>query len=414
MQGYGITSATMKVINLTKRIRGISGGTSAGKTIAILQDLIDLAQRDPAPTLTSITSETYPHLRRGAMRDFQLILDKQGYWRPRAWNAENSTYTFETGSVIEFFSLDAPRKTRGPRRDRLFINEGNTIPFETFEQLEVRTKELVYIDWNPTHEFWWYTEVAPKRDHDFLILTYKDNESLDPEIVASIESRKSNTAWWRVYGEGQLGTVDERIYTNWELIDQIPEHARLVRYGLDFGYSVDPTTVIAVYEYQHGFILDEVVYEKRLLNKDIADRMRDKPEALIVADSAEPKSIDELRLHGLDVIGATKGKDSIAWGISQVQKQKIWITKQSTNTLKEYRSYLWRKDKDGKMINHPTAYLNHALDAIRYAISDILPDIESDPVSEPIQRPVPTYGHNTQEDEEEGNVYVSIDYADVF
>ena len=221
------TTALNKLIALQKRIKGITGGTSASKTISIIQILIDKAQSDTKPTLTSITSESMPHLKRGAMRDFLNIMHEHQYYNDDRWNRGNYVYTLETGSQIEFFSLDMPHKVRGPRRDRLFINEANNIPLETFDQLEVRTNEEIWLDWNPVQEFWWYTDVMPNRDVDFLTLTYKDNEGLPKSIVDSIESRRNIQSWWQVYGLGQLGEVEGKIYRGWIPIEDVPKEARL-------------------------------------------------------------------------------------------------------------------------------------------------------------------------------------------
>ena len=198
---------------MSKRIRAVQGGTSASKTVSIVLYLINRAQTDKKATLTSIISESFPHLKRGVMKDFLDIMKEHQYYKDNNWNKTDYTYTFETGSKIEFFSADQPDKVRGPRRDRLFINEANNIPYEAFDQLEVRTKEFIFLDWNPTNEFWYYTEVNGKRnDVEHMILTYKDNEALSPEIVASIEQRVGNKQWWKVYGEGQLGEVEGKIY----------------------------------------------------------------------------------------------------------------------------------------------------------------------------------------------------------
>ena len=371
---YQPTTAVKKLSKLNKRIRGVQGGTSASKTISILQLLIDQCQRDKTPQLTSITSESVPHLKRGAMRDFKNIMQEHHYWDDKRWNATDFIYTFETGTPLEFFSLDMPHKVRGPRRKRLFINEANNIPKETFDQLEVRTEDVIWLDWNPVTEFWWHTDIVPTMDVDSIILTYKDNEGLPQSIVDSIEARKGNKAWWTVYGLGLIGEVEGRVYTDWQIIDEIPHEARLERYGLDFGYSVDPTAAVAVYRYNGGFILDEVLYRKGMLNKPIADVMLNLRQALIVADSAEPKSIAELNMYGLQVAKAKKGADSIKYGISTVQQQRISITKRSVNGIKEYRSYLWQQNKDGKTLNEPKPGYDHCLDAIRYAIKNLIPD----------------------------------------
>lgn len=356
---YQITTALRKLKILQKRIRGIAGGTSASKTISIIQILIDQAQRDTSPTLTSITSESFPHLKRGAIRDFLNIMMEHGYFKDALWNKTDYTYTFETGSKIEFFSLDQPHKVRGPRRDRLFINEANNIPYETFDQLEVRTKSQIWLDWNPVAEFWFYTDVAQRPDVEFMKLTYKDNEALDKQIVASIEARRDNKNWWAVYGLGELGEAEGRIYKGWQIIDDIPHEARLERYGLDFGYSNDPTAIIAIYRYNGGIILDEVVYQKGLSNKQISDILINQPRALVIADGAEPKSIDEIASYGIPILAANKGQGSILQGIQYVQDQRISVTKRSVNILKEYRNYLWETDKEGKIINEPIPIWNH-------------------------------------------------------
>lgn len=369
---YQLTTATKKLMKLRKRIKGIAGGASAGKTISIIQILMDKAQSDKSPTLTSITSESMPHLKRGAMRDFINIMEQHNYFNPARWNKSDFTYTFETGSKIEFFSLDMPHKVRGPRRQRLFINEANNIPYETFDQLEIRTEDEIWMDWNPTSEYWFYSDILNKRDDvDFEILTYKDNEGLQPTIVESIERRKNNKNWWLVYGLGQLGEVESRIYKGWQIIDEIPFEARLERYGIDFGYSNDPTAIVAVYKYNGGLILDELTYLKGLSNKQIADVLTNTTKALTIADSAEPKSIDEIASYGVSIMPAKKGSDSINQGIQYVQDQRISVTKRSTNLLKEYRNYLWLTDKDGKIINEPSPIWNHAMDAIRYAINSL-------------------------------------------
>ena len=369
---YYITTATKKIAKLNKRIRAIQGGTSAGKTVGIIEVLIDMAQRDEVPTISSIVSESFPHLKRGAILDFLSIMQQQDYFQDKRWNKTDYTYTFETGSKIEFFSVDQPGKVRGPRRDRLFMNEANNIPYDTFDQLEVRTKEFIFLDWNPVSEFWYYDKVANRLDCEHLILTYKDNEALDKRIIEAIEQRKERKGWWRVYGEGQLGEVEGKIYKDWQIIDTIPFNARLERYGLDFGYSNDPTAIVAIYYLNDGYIWDEICFQKGLSNKQIADILSNQPQALVIADSAEPKSIDEIYGYGVNIIAAEKGKDSVCNGIQLVQDQRMSITKRSINIIKEYRNYLWETDKDGKILNVPEHTFSHSMDAGRYAMSSLI------------------------------------------
>lgn len=371
---YELTTATKKLAKLSKRIRLVPGGTSAGKTISIEQLLIDDAQSDARPTLTSIVSESFPHLKRGAIRDFLNIMQEHGYYDDSRWNKTDYTYTFETGSRIEFFSADQPAKVRGPRRDRLFVNEGNNVPYETWDQLLVRTKEYAWCDWNPTNEFWAYTEIMGKRDDvDVCTLTYKDNEALDAAIVKDIEAHKNNKNWWAVYGEGKLGEVEGRVYRDWNIIDEIPHTARLERRGLDFGYSQDPAAIVDVYYHDGGYILDERLYQKGMHNSALADFIKnlETPHTLVIADSAEPKSIDEIKMYGVNVLAATKGPGSVTQGINFVQGKRISMTKRSVNLIREYRNYLWKTDKDGKILTVPEDGNDHALDAIRYAIQSL-------------------------------------------
>jgi len=379
---YSITTATKKIAALKKKIRAVAGGTSASKTISILCYLIDLAQRDEVPTLTSVVAESIPHLKRGAMRDFKNILQGHGYWDDSRWNITDSIYTFETGSKIEFFSTDDGDKLRGSRRDRLFINEANNTTLNAFDQLEVRTKEFVFLDWNPSNEFYFYTDILGVRnDVEFITLTYKDNEALSPEIVSSIEARKNNVRWWQVYGLGLLGEAEGRIYKGWQMIDSIPHEARLERYGIDFGYTNDPTVIVALYKYNDGFIIDEVCYQKEMSNKMIADTLKNLERALVIADSAEPKSIAEIKDYGLNILGAEKGQGSVYQGIQYVQDQKISLTKTSTKTKKAYDNYFFLKDKQtDKYINEPDDSIHewsNSMDAIRYAFSSYKPKRDS-------------------------------------
>lgn len=374
---YSETTSLRKIARLTKKIRAIQGGTSASKTISVLLYLIARAQTDKRKTLTSVISESTPHLKRGAMRDFKNIMQEHKYWKDNNWNATDSIYTFETGSQIEFFSADQSDKLRGARRDRCFINECNNVTLDAFDQLEVRTKEFVMLDWNPTTEFWYYTDVENMReDCERIILTYKDNEALSKEIISSIESRKNRAGWWKVYGEGQLGEVEGRIYRGWNIIDEVPHEARLERYGLDFGWHPDPASLVAVYYYNGGYILDEVGYQLEWSNRDIAETIKNLPKALVVADSAEPKSISEIQMYGVNVIPTIKGADSVRHGIKAVQDQRISVTKNSVNIIREYRNYLWATDKEGKIIaGVPEDGKDHALDAIRYAVNSLVPVI---------------------------------------
>jgi len=371
------TTAQTKISKLTKRVRVVRGGTSASKTFSVLPFLIDYAVKNPKQEI-SIVAETIPHLRRGAMRDFFKIMDLIGMYRDEQFNKSSLTYYFQNGSFIEFFSADNSSKLRGARRDILFVNECNNIDWESYYQLAIRTRKFIYLDYNPVSEFWVDTELLGDSDTDFVVLTYKDNEALDKSIVKEIEKAKEKAKtsaywenWWRVYGLGEVGSVQGTIFANWQQIDTIPNDARLLGIGLDFGYSVDPTACIGIYKYNDSFILHELIYQKELSNKNIFDLIKSEP-TMVICDSAEPKSIAELQSYGLKCMGALKGKDSILHGIQLIQQQKLLVTKHSTNLIKELRSYVWATDRDNKPTGNPIEINNHLMDAMRYGFTHII------------------------------------------
>jgi len=194
---------------------------------------------------------------------------------------------------------------------------------------------------------------------------------LDKKIIDAIEVRQGNKNWWKVYGLGELGDAEGRIFKDWQTVDEVPHEARLERYGLDFGYSNDPTALVAIHYYNGGYILDEITYLKGLSNKQISDILSNLPQALVMADSAEPKSIDEIVGYGINCLPAKKGPGSVLQGIQYVQSQRISVTKRSLNLLKEYRNYLWLTDREGKTINEPSPIFNHLMDATRYGMESM-------------------------------------------
>lgn len=372
------TTAVKKLHALKKRKKVIQGGTSAGKTFGILPILIDRCVRTPMLE-TSVVSESIPHLRRGAMKDFLKIMIATGRYIDSHWNRSGLKYTFMNGSYIEFFSVEQPDKLRGARRHVLYVNEANNIPFDAYNQLAIRTSGDIWIDFNPTANFWAHKEVAIEDDVDFITLTYLDNEALPETIVKDIESARDKAKdsaywsnWWQVYGLGKVGSLDGVCITGWKEI-KLPEEARLLCMGMDFGYSNDPTTLIALYKFNDAYIFDEVIYQKKLLNSDISDLLKTHDvNSVIYADSAEPKSIAEIRTYGHKILPCTKGKDSIVYGINLINQNKIFITNRSTNLLKELQSYTWMKDREGNTINKPIDAFNHCIDACRYAITSQL------------------------------------------
>lgn len=369
---FQTTTAQSKIARLRKRIRIVQGGTSSSKTFSIIPLLISYAIENPMSEI-SIVSESIPHLKRGAIKDFQKIMILCDLYKDSQFNKSDLKYRFKNGSYIEFFSVDQPDKLRGARRDILFVNECNNIDFESYQQLSVRTKKFIYLDYNPTNEFWVHTELMNDKDTDFVVLTYKDNEALDKAIVKEIEKarEKAKTSsywenWWKVYGLGQLGSLEGVIFNNWQIIDNIPSEATLLGFGLDFGFSNDPSSLIAVFQYNDKIICDERIYATGLLNSDIIRLMNHDKRLPIWADSAEPKSIEEIRRAGFNIKSVEKGKDSIVYGISVLQDKDILVTKPSINLIKELRSYSWDTDKAGKKLNKPIDDFNHAIDALRY------------------------------------------------
>ena len=364
------TTAINKIIKLKKRVKIIQGGTSAGKTFGILPILIDKATKKPNIEI-SVVAESIPHLRRGALKDFLNIMKWTGRYFEQRFNKSLLRYEFANGSYIEFFSADDSSKLRGARRDILYINECNNVDFNSYNELAIRTKQEIYLDFNPANEFWVHTELKDEGDSDFLILTYKDNEALDERIVKEIEKNKlkANTSsywenWWRVYGEGLVGMLEGVVFSNWKVIDKIPTEARLLGYGVDFGYSVDPSSIIEVYNYNGERILNEICYDTGLVNTDIAKKLQ--KTVIAYADSSEPKSIEEIRRTGQVIKGVRKGADSINFGIQIMQSQSYLVTSKSSNLIKELRAYCWDKDRTGKQLSKPTDSFNHAVDAVRY------------------------------------------------
>jgi phage terminase large subunit len=364
------TTATNKVLGLKRRIKIIQGGTSASKTYSILAVLINKAIQQPNLEI-SVVAESIPHLRRGALKDFIKILKWTNRFNDEQFNKSLLNYQFKNGSSFEFFSADDSSKLRGARRDVLYINECNNVTFESYNELAIRTKKEVYLDFNPANEFWVHTELKDEPDSDFLILTYKDNEALDDSIVQQIKKNiaKADTSaywanWVRVYAHGQIGMLEGVIFSNWKQIDTIPIEAKLIGIGLDFGYTNDPTAIIEVYNYNGTRILNELKYQTGLLNSDIAKILP--KHVVIYADSSEPKSIDEIKRYGITIKGVTKGKDSINYGIDVIQQQEYLVTSNSVNLIKELRAYCWDVDKHGTRLNKPIDNNNHAIDAFRY------------------------------------------------
>jgi phage terminase large subunit len=353
----------------TAKIVVQQGGTRSGKTYNILLWIIfSYCQKNEGKIIT-ICRKTYPALRGTVMRDFLTILKDHEIYSEEDHSKTASEYKLN-GNTIEFISLDMPQKIRGRKRDLLFANEANELNFEDWQQLLFRTNEKVIIDFNPSEEFHWiYDHVLPRKDVEFYQTSYKDNPFLGAEIKAEIERLKEiDENYWRVYGLGERGQSRSLVYT-FTTIKEIPKEAKLVSYGLDFGYSSDPTSLVRTYLLGDDMYVDELLYRTGMTNQDIANEMKalglDRSNE-VFADSAEPKSIEEIYRMGWNVKPTIKG--SINIGIDIIRRYKLHATESSFNLIKELRNYKYIEDKNGHMTNKPVDNFNHALDALRYSV----------------------------------------------
>ena len=346
------------------------GGTYTSKTWSILQLLTLIAEKNPV--LISVVSESLPHLKRGAIRDFFNILGESQDNNPY-WNKTECKYSGpDWKGIIEFFGADEAAKVRGPRRDILFINEANNVPWETARGLDIRTAKFTFVDWNPVAEFWAHEYWIGQPENAYVHSTYLDALAvLLPEVIANIESNKDKDPnWWNIYGLGLIGKTEGLVYPLFSQCDSLPLHGELI-YGLDFGFSDDPAVLTEHNIFTEEIYSRELFYERGLTNQDIGHMMTDlgvKAFDLIWADSAEPKSIEEIYRLGFNIKGAPKGPGSVEYGHQKVRQYKQYWTKDSLNCIKEQRNYRYLLDKNGKLIEKTTHIYSHGMDSRRYAV----------------------------------------------
>lgn len=379
-----ITTALKKIeatLYEPTRYKVIQGGMSAGKTYAIMTILIGYAMSYPKSRIT-VVGLSYGHLKDGAMSDFKNVMDEAGIWEQPRWNITDSQYTFANNSAIQFRSVDK-MGARGPRRDVVFVNEANGISYEVFRQLADRSRDFAIIDYNPSAEFWAHTELVKKKADktSFLILTHEDNEALKQQERENILEHKPKNGeepsnWWIVYGLGQIGSLEGNVYKGWELAgdaDAVKKDAKLIRYGLDFGFSNDETALVAIYDRADKKIgLIEKIYKKGILPSQYCaelERAGVDPSVLIVADGARPEIIAEIKRGGYRCIAADKGAGSVLRGIERVSEYQVMYY--GKDLEREYLSYAWRKKKSGELQDEPQDGNDHLMDALRYAIDDL-------------------------------------------
>jgi phage terminase large subunit len=359
------------------------GGTSSGKTYGIIQSLLAIGANSENDIIT-VVAEDVPNLKTGAYRDAQNIVAESEVFQSAYpnHNKTDRTYTSLSGTVIEFKSFQDSFDARSGKRDRLFINEANGVKYEIYEQLALRTTKQTIIDFNPSARFWAHENLEHRDDVEWVISTYNDNKFLHPEIRKKIESYEptpenmargtANEYRWQVYGLGQVGRLEGLVFPTFKVTQQFPNEYKWRIWGMDFGYTNDPTTLIEVRLHGGDLYAKEHIYETGLTNPDISSKLTQMgfpKDEVIVADSAEPKSIEELKRKGWRIVGAEKGKDSISQGIDAIKRYNVYIEASSKNLIEEFSSYTWDKDRDGSPTNKPIDSHNHLIDGFRYALT---------------------------------------------
>lgn len=357
-----------------KKIIIEQGGTRSGKTYNILIWIIFYYCATNVGKIITICRKTYPALRTSAMRDFINILREKDIYNEEHHNKSASEYRLK-GNLVEFISLDQPQKVRGRKRDLLFINECNELFFEDWQQLIFRTKEKIVLDYNPSDEYHWiYDKVIPRDDAAFFQTTYKDNHFLEKTIVDEIERlRDTDEQYWQIYGLGKRGVSRTTIFRFLE-VEKIPESAKFLSWGVDYGFTNDPTTLVGVWIDGFNIYTKEYLYRTMMTTVDIHNHLKSLniQREMIFADSAEPRLNEELRRMGWNIKPSLKGRDSVNAGIDLLKRYKIHITADSKNMIQEFRNYKWKEDKNKRVLNQPEDKSNHTTDALRYATYSLL------------------------------------------
>ncbi len=390
---FKYTTAIKKIRRMKARKKVIQGSTSSGKTYGIIPVLIDRAIKVPGLKIT-VVNETIPAAKDGPVDIFKKIMQGTRRWRESGWISNPLEYTFANGSRIQFKSFDSEGKAKASgKRDILFLNEANHIDFRIADALMIRSKET-YLDYNPDNEFWAHTEILTEDNSEFLLLTYEDNEALPAETLEDMLSKRNKAFhnpliegdalfnednlkskywanWWRVYGLGQTGRLQGLVFEDWEVVDEMPSAAKLTGYGIDFGFSKSPFAMVGVWKMDGAYYFDEVVYKTGLTNQQAADLAKKNGMDISLqayADNAEPKSIRELQIEGINVMGCDSKRDLRDNVIRQLQGGTFYVTKRSTNIVNELNRFKWATDRTGEPTGKPIKDHDHAMDAIFYFI----------------------------------------------
>jgi phage terminase large subunit len=341
------------------------GGTRSGKTWAILQWIIVQALQSKQEV--TIVRKTIPSLKRTVMKDFKDVMQLIGLWNENEFNISDRIYTLYNGSTIQFISTDDAEKLRGLKSSVLWLEEANEIDEESYFQLQIRTTGPILLSYNPTiSPYHW---IRLMQDCTRYFTTFRDNIYLEDSVKKAIEDlQHTNQKAWKVYGLGEYVGNEKAIF-EFNTIDKMPVDAEFVAFGLDFGYSSDPTALASLWRYNNEIYIYEHCYEKGLVTKDIADMLSQVVHGReeIWADSAEPRLIDELYRLGFNIKPVKKGPDSINFGIQVLNNYTINIPKECQNLINEFYSYEWGTDRMGKQIDKPIDFNNHLIDAARYA-----------------------------------------------
>ena len=369
------TSKTYRDIDSSRKICILQGGTRSSKSYSALQWLLVRALSQPN-IVVSIVRKSFPSMRVSIMRDWQTILKELDIWDEESWSATEHIYTFDNGSMVEFMSIDSSEKRKGSSRDYLFIDECNELSREDYFQLFIRTRIKTIIAYNPSFgtNHYIFNEIQTHPESDLFVSTFLDNPFLEQSIIEEIERLKTiNPEYYKIYGLGLPGNNVGTIFTI-GIVDETPEDAEFIAFGMDFGFSIDPSTLVCISKRDKDLYIDELLYKKGLVTADIIKHLTDLDIGRneIWADSAEGRLIEEIYRSGFNIKPVKKGKDSIRMGIDLMQQYKLNVTKRSTNTIQEFSEYVWMVDKNGNFENVPVDYSNHSIDAIRYVCMERL------------------------------------------